>query len=183
MRGLIQFTPPAALQGHATVTAVQLEMTIEALGMPTRRIDAVESLRAMTEAWRQGNGVGDAAMTFTVGQMCSDTVTGATWNQPACAAGTTATWTTPGGTAVATVSGQADTTGVPFDSQVVWDGAAAGNAGMIADVQGWIDTPAGNHGWLIMSSDEITQPAPQRFYSTEAGGTTAPTLTITYTQP
>jgi hypothetical protein len=52
---------------------------------------------------------------------------------------------------------------------------------MIADVQSWIDAPGGNHGWRISSSDETTSSAAQRFYSAEAGGTTAPALTIVYT--
>jgi len=97
-------------------------------------------------------------------------------------------WTTPGGTVAPTVSGRADTTGVAADGPVLWDAATSGNARMIADVQGWIDTPSGNHGWRITASDETTGGSAQRFYAAEAGSTpgstaastTAPTLVVTY---
>jgi len=50
-------------------------------------------------------------------------------------------------------------------------------------VQSWIDSPGGNHGWRLTSSDEIAMAAAKRFYSSEAGGMTVPTLTIAYTHP
>ena len=179
MRGLLRFALPASLEG-ATVTGVKLEMTVRMLGNAAAGPGAVESLQAVGESWVEGNGIGDAMMTFVVGEPCGDTVSGATWNQPSCAAGTTTTWSTPGGTAAAAVSGRADTTGVPLEGQVVWDSEAAGNGGMIGDVQSWIDTPHGNYGWRISSSDETTPSAAQRFYSAEAGAGTTPALTIVY---
>jgi hypothetical protein len=180
MRGLLQFTMPTTLQG-TTVTGVRLTMIVRGLGNGTAGPGGSLGLRAVGESWVQGNGVGNAMATYTVGQPCSDTVTGVTWNQPACAAGTTATWSTPGGTVAATVSGQVNSAGVALEAPVVWDSAAVGNSGMITDVQSWIDTPSGNHGWRIASGDETTLAAAQRFYATEAGGTTVPTLTIAYT--
>jgi hypothetical protein len=181
MRGLIRFAMPAALQGHATVVSAKLTLTLIAFGNGTIGPDHLTvSLNAVTEPWVQGNGVGDTAMTFTVGQMCGDTVSGATWNQPSCAAGTTATWTTAGGTVAAAPSGQVDTTGIAAGEAVVWDSAAAGNGGMVADVQSWIDTPTGNDGWRFTSSDETTAAAGKRFATTEYGGTAVPMLTIVY---
>jgi hypothetical protein len=177
MHGLLRFGLPAGLQGRATVSAVALTLTVHALGDGTAGTPAVESLRAVTEAWVQGNGIGNAVMSFTVGQTCGGTVVGATWNDPSCATGIG--WATPGGTVVATVSGQADTTGIPVDGQLVWSSAAPANAQMVADVQGWLDSPAGNHGWRISSSTEGIGNEAQRFYSTEAG-TSAPTLSVTY---
>jgi hypothetical protein len=181
MRGLIQFTMPSELQGRANVKQVQLTATLRALGNGTAGPGSVESLQVISEAWVQGNGVADARMTFVIGQPCAGTVVGATWNQPSCAPGTTASWTTPGATVATTVSGQTDTTGVALEGHVTWDSAAAGNAGMIADVQAWIDDPSRNHGWRVTSSNEATPGAAQRFYASEAGAATAPTLTISYT--
>jgi hypothetical protein len=180
MRGLIQFAMPAELQGTVTVTNVRLTATVRALGNATAGAGTVESLHAITEPWVQGNGVGATATLFVVGQACGGTVSGATWNQPSCATGTTATWTTPGATVAAAVSGQTDTAGVALEGHVTWDSAVAGNAGMNADVQGWIDDPGRNHGWRITSANEMTTGA-QRFYASEAGAATAPTLTISYT--
>lgn len=182
MRGLIRFEMPATLQG-ATATAVQLTMTLRALGQGQPGPDVMLGLQAITEAWAQGNGIGAAGMSFTVGQSCSATVSGTTWNDTDCVGGTGTPWMVPGATVAAVMSGQADATGLAVDSPLVWDGAAAGNAGMLADVQSWIDSPGGNHGWRLTSSDENTSAAAKRFYSSEAGGTTVPTLAIGYTHP
>jgi hypothetical protein len=178
-RALLRFAMPAALQG-ATVTSVQLKLTLRALGNGTAGSASTDRLEAVTETWAEGNGVGDAMMTFTVGQTCGNTVSGATWNQPDCAAGTTTPWTAPGGSVAATVSAKADTTNAAPDAPVLWDAAASGNRGMITDVQRWIDDPTSNRGWRISSSDETTIATAQRFYSAEADGTHGPALTIVY---
>jgi hypothetical protein len=176
MRGLVRFDMPAGLQGRVTVTNVQLQLTLQALGDGTAGTAAVESLQAVTQAWVQGNGVGSVTTTFTVGQACGGSITGATWDQANCT--TSTNWTTTGGSVTSTVSGQASTSGVPVGGQVTWDSAT--NAGMNGDVQSWIDSPAGNHGWRITSSTEGGQQGQaQRFFSTEAG-TSVPTLRITY---
>jgi hypothetical protein len=181
MRGLILFTLPMELRGLATVTSVELKMTLRAFGNGTPGPEVVESLHAIGESWTQGNGSGDATSTFTVGERCDDPVTGATWNAPNCANGAGG-WVLPGGTVAATASGQADTTGVGLGGQVVWSSTAPGNAAMLTDVQSWLDAPSGNDGWRISSSDETTPSTGKRFYSTEAGGAVVPTLTIVYTQ-
>ena len=182
MRGLLRFEMPTALQG-ATVTAVQLTMTLRALGQGGPGPDVMLGLQAVTEAWAQGNAVGASRMTYTVGEACSATVSGATWNDADCVGGSGTPWMVPGATVAPTMSGQADATGLAVDLPLVWDSAAAGNAGMLADVQSWIDGPGGNHGWRLTRSDENTSAAAKRFYSSEAGGTTVPTLAIGYTHP
>jgi hypothetical protein len=175
MRTLIRFAMPPGFQGRATVTGVQLRLTIRQLPNGTIGPGAVDTLAALTEPWVQGNGTGEAPSSYTVGLLCSGTVTGATWNQTNC---TTATaWTSPGGTVATSPSGQVDTTGVPAGAAVVWDSGS--NPGMTADVQSWIDAPAGNNGWRITSSVENVAASTQRFFSTEFG-TSAPTLTVTY---
>jgi hypothetical protein len=176
MRGLIRFDMPAALAGKVTVTDVALTLTVQALGDKTAGTPATESLQAVTQAWVQGNGFGNAPSAFTVGQLCGGAISGATWNQPNCLFATP--WTTPGGDVVATVSGQASTSGVPVGGQVTWSSTT--NVAMNADVQAWIDAPAGNHGWRITSSTENAgRAAAQRFISSEAGAS-APTLSVTY---
>jgi hypothetical protein len=179
MRALVRFDMPAALAG-ATVTSAELKLTLRALGNMMVGPASADSLTAVTAAWTEGNGVGDAAMMFTVGQPCGAGVSGATWNQPSCATGTTAAWSTPGGSVAGTASATADTAGVAADAPVVWDSAAAGNDGMLADLQRWIDDPTSNHGWRISGSDETSAGTAQRFYSAEAAGTEGPTLSITY---
>jgi len=136
----------------------------------------VLTLAALSQPWVQGNGVGNDTYSYTVGQACGGTITGASWNQTNCTTSTTA-WTAPGGTVAASASGQASTAGVS-DAPVVWDSSS--NPTMTADVQGWIDSPATNNGWRIVSSTEGNAGWAQRFYSIEAGAN-APSLSITYT--
>jgi hypothetical protein len=176
MRGLIRFAMPPALQGRATVTGVQLTLVFQALGNGAAGTPAIETLQAVTQPWTQGNGLGDAPSSFTVGQTCGGGITGVTWNQASCTGGVA--WTTAGGSVVAAVSGTADTTAVPIGGAVTWSSAA--NPRMIADVQGWIDSPAGNDGWRISSNTEGQVAEAQRFFSTEAG-TSAPSLSVTFT--
>ena len=172
MRGLVRFTMPSELQGRVTVSQVTMTMVTRGLGLtdsnpPTA---ATAAVRAIAVAWSEGTGFGDGQMTNTVGQPCGST--GATWNQPNCTGGTA--WS--GGTPTSAASGSA---AVPaaLEADVIWDSATAGNAGMIADVQAWIDAPAGNHGWLITSSTESAAGA-QRFYAREVSDK-GPSLVIT----
>jgi hypothetical protein len=176
MRTLVRFAMPSGLQGSATVSIVQLRLTLQALPNGTVGTAAVDSLAALTQPWFQGNGTGSLPGTITVGLACGGAITGATWNQTDCSTATN--WTTPGGTVVGSASGQADTTGLAADTAVVWDSAT--NPAMKADVQSWLDAPAGNNGWRITSSTEGMTGGAQRFYSTDAG-TFSPSLTVTYT--
>src|SRR4030067_3482017 len=55
---------------------------------------------------------------------------------------------------------------------------AGTGAGLVADVQSWVDTPASNFGWL-MKDDETTTTTARKYYSRE--GFTPPKLKIDYT--
>jgi hypothetical protein len=50
----------------------------------------------------------------------------------------------------------------------------------VADVQGWVNQPATNFGWLVQGN-EITLQSVKRFDSREAGAATRPQLTVVYT--
>ena len=172
MRGLLQFALPAGLQGRVTVSGVTLTLTTEAVGTGTMLpAAATESLQRVNVAWTEGTGAGNAMMTYTVGQPCG--TTGATWNDPDCTGGTP--WA--GGDVTATVSGTASAP-AELDTAVIWD-SMAGSAGLLADVQAWMDDPATNHGWMISSSTEGTSAKAQRFYSREVAGK-GPALGITF---
>ncbi len=173
MRALVKFDLPAAWPGHVTVTRAVLTMVTRGTGLtetmpPTA---ATASLQALTVAWTEGTGFGDSTNSNTVGEACG--TTGATWNQPDCAGGTP--WT--GGAASSAVSG---TAAVPaaLETTVTWDSDTAGNAGMVADVQSWIDGPTNNQGWRIASTSEGTMGEAQRFYAREVAGK-GPLLTVT----
>lgn len=173
MRALVRFDLPPAWQGRVTVSRVVLTMVTRGTGSgeTTPPTAATASLQALTAAWQEGSGFGDATGQNTVGQACG--TSGATWDQPACAGGTD--WA--GGAVAAAVSASA---AVPasLEAAVTWDSEAAGNAGMVADVQSWIDAPPSNQGWRIASSSEGTNGQAQRFYAREAPGQ-GPSLAVT----
>lgn len=87
------------------------------------------------------------------------------------------TWDAPGGDFVAAASAAR----VPALGPGTW----GSTAGMVADVQGWVDNPAGNFGWVLVG-DESTAASgtAQRFDSSESATAGAkPALTITYVVP
>ncbi len=175
MRALVRFEPPAGWQGRVTVSRVVLTMVTRGTGSgeTTPPTAATASLQALTAAWQEGTGVGDGSGQNTVGQACG--TAGATWNQPACAGGTA--WS---GGAVATAVSATASVPASLEAAVTWDSDAAGNAGMVADVQSWIDAPSANQGWRIASSTEGTNGLAQRFYAREAAAK-GPALAVTAT--
>ena len=61
-------------------------------------------------------------------------------------------WTTPGGDFDATASGS---TSVDGEGSYSWGSTAQ----MVADVQGWLDTPANNHGWILIGPEDVQAPS------------------------
>src|SRR5262249_52882196 len=89
---------------------------------------------------------------------------------------TTATWDHPGGDFGTTASASTSVGSVGF---YTWGSTTR----MVADVQGWLDTPGGNFGWLVLGN-ETSQGSAKKFDSRES--TTVanrPALTIDYTSP
>ncbi|HVY39724.1 MAG TPA: DNRLRE domain-containing protein [Polyangia bacterium] len=176
MRALVRFAIPSDWKGRVMVTRAVLAAITRGTGNAETTVPtaATEALQAVTTAWTEGTGFGDMTTMNTVGQACG--TSGATWNQPNCAGGTP--WS--GGSVAATVSGAASAPAM-IEATVTWDSATDGNAGMLADVQGWIDVPGANQGWRLSSSTEdATSGEAQRFYSREVAGK-GPTLTVTAT--
>lgn len=85
-------------------------------------------------------------------------------------------WGTPGGDFVTTASAATPITGLGF---FTWTTSAA----MVADVQGWLDQPATNFGWLIRATAPISANA-RRFDSREnPDPSVRPQLVVTFTPP
>ena len=84
------------------------------------------------------------------------------------------TWTTPGGDYDPTPS-------FVFDLASIGPTTATVDPGMVADVQAWLDNPAGNFGWLMKTDEQFPQTA-RRMYAREFGST-PPRITVTYLSP
>lgn len=163
-RALIQFDLASALPAGATITAVQLRVSV------LRAVDTAPrafQLRRVLVPWTEA---------------------GSSWEMrvaPSIA------WGAPGGlietdytdiTSASTLLGNPTAVDVP--TPFTW----ASTPGLIADAQSWLDDPAANHGWMIFLDDEA-EPRSARLLASrehydELGGTNGrPRLDVTYTLP
>ena len=145
----------------STVTAVNLNMTVTLGQGGSQNM----SLHRLAADW--GEGSSNAGLPGGAGT--SSATNDATWIHRFFS---TSTWSTPGGDFAPAASGTAS---VNFGSSN-WSAA-----GMITDVQNWVDTPGANFGWILLGNESGSQNA-KRFASSETGGT-RPTLTVTFTEP
>lgn len=147
-RALLAFAISDSISAGAVIDSVQLTMHVS-----KRRTDTLRatSLHRVTADWGEGNSnSGGAGGGGDLAQTNDATWTYRFWN--------TDTWTTPGGDFNAGASATVNLGSLGFYH---WKSAQ-----MKADVQGWLDTPASNFGW-IMIGDEATTGSAKRLDSRE----------------
>ncbi|MBI4622734.1 MAG: immunoglobulin domain-containing protein [Verrucomicrobia bacterium] len=160
LRSLLAFDLVGQIPAGATVNSVSLTFTINT---PLAKNANVVGLHRVLADWGEGSSL--APMGGGGGALATNG--GATWNARFF---NTATWTTPGG----------DFAGAASASQPVSGGSGTvtfSSAGLVADVQAWVNNPATNFGWIMVAQDE-TGPA-VRFASRE--GSPAPSLVVDFT--
>lgn len=160
-RSLLQFDIASVLPAHAVVQSVTLEMYM------SRTIvgDTPVALHRVTTAWSEGpadadgpEGIGAAAQSGDV-----------TWQH---ASFDDVFWENDGGDFDAQASAISD---IAFEGDYTWSGA-----GLIEDVQLWLNDPSVNHGWMLLG-DESQDPTAKRWNSrTNSDEATRPLLTIEY---
>ena len=164
-RGLVAFDL-TGVPANAVVSSATLTLNMSRRGPSAA--DHTVSIHSLTRNWGEGTsnagdpgGTGDAS---TAGD--------ATWLH---AFYSSTFWTTPGGDFSPTVSASLITTS---------NGAyPVTSAGLAADVQRWIQSPATNFGWILIGNESAPTTA-DRFDSrnnTTAG--VGPTLTVVYAVP
>ena len=166
-RALLQFDIAGNIPAGSTINSVELEMAVTRLGplaQPTQNF----TLQRATVSW--GEGASDSGNVGGLGVAAA--TDDATWTERFF--GQSLPWTTVGGDFAAGVSGTVaaptSLTTFSFPSQ----------AGMVADVQNWLDTPSGNFGWM-MRGNELTARSARQLSSRE--GATPPQLTIDFDPP
>jgi hypothetical protein len=162
LRGVFAFNLQGIPAG-STITGVTLTLNM------SRTISGAEtlSLHRLLQNWGEGtsNSVAGTGITATTGD--------ATWIHTFFA---TQSWTNAGGDFAATASAS-----LPVEAENLYTWGST--AGMVADVQGWIDNPSGNFGWILMGNETATATA-KRFDSRENSvQANRPKLTVTYTLP
>jgi len=164
-RALIAFDIAASVPAGSTINSVTLTLYMSR----TRTQNETVDLHRVLSDW--GEGTSDA--TGEEGQGITATTNDATWSHRLWP-GTT--WTTPGGDFAGTAS--ASTTVAGQNGFYSWSSAT-----MASDVQSWLDTPAGNFGWIVIGNESGSRVV-KRFNSRE--NTTSarrPALEIDFTPP
>ena len=171
-RGLFQFDIAGNLPAGAVINSAALTLTaVQQSGTPAE--SDYDLFRARV-GWTEGTGSvspSSGAVAFP-GE--------SSWNYRF--ASTTA-WGAAGGLAgvdfESTASASAHIVDITTLTTYTWTGA-----GLTNDVQTWLDNPASNHGWFLLSGSDTVKGTARGFASRENLTTgAAPALFITYTAP
>lgn len=176
-RGLIAFDL-SSIPAGSTITQAELKLYVG--NAPGSSPAQTVSIFPLTKNWGEGT-TGSSNPTLSGGGGGAAAVApDATW---ANAATPSTPWATAGGdfagVASASVGSITATTNTPY----IWSSAA-----MVTHVQGWLDNPATNFGWILRNASDAGSQTVRGFYSRESGTgassalTTAfqPSLSITY---
>jgi spore coat protein A len=162
---LLQFDVAGNVPAGSLVNSVTLTLTVNRSGdnqdasMTLHPVDRFWGEGAARSCGPRGGGMGDPAGAGD-----------ATWLDSEFGS---VTWTSPGGDFAAASA----TAVVPSGNgtEGIWSSAA-----MASDVQGWLDAPASNFGWIVVG-DEARSPTARRFSSRE--GSVPPSLLIDFDPP
>jgi hypothetical protein len=158
-RGVLAFDIANNIPTGAVITAVSLSLNMSRTPINTAYVVELHKLLA---DWGEGTSVAPGEE----GDGAPATPNDATWRHRFF---DTIFWSTQGGDFSATVSAS-QLVGVV--GQYTWSSAQ-----MVADVQAWLDNPAGNFGWLVLG-DETAIATAKRFDTRESAS--PPMLTIEF---
>src|SRR6185295_8896498 len=154
-RGMIAFNL-STIPAGSTVTAVTLTLYMDKANS-TATPRTVFAYKVLAD-WGEGTSTAPSGG----GQGGPATTNSATWIHRFYP-GTL--WSVAGGQFTAASSASTSTTAI--NTFYSWSGA-----GMIADVQGWVNTPANNFGWMVKGDDTVAEGGSRRFVS-RTGATSA----------
>lgn len=159
-RALVQFDVAGVVPAGAHIDSVWLVMTLTRTIDPDPRPVALHRVQA---SWGEGTSNSGGGQ-LGGGGGAPATLGDATWLHRSF---DTQHWTAPGGDYAAAASGQAAIgNATTLGEHFTW----GSSAGMVADVQAWLDTPAANFGWLLKGDEAaaLGVPTARRFASREA---------------
>lgn len=166
-RALIRFDLSAIPPG-SNITSASLQLTINKV--PPQAGGGIASLHKLESDWGESttNAPGPE------GQGTAAQADDATWIHTFFDTGL---WSTPGGDFAASASQTAGMVSVP---QII---NFATSAGMIADVESWVNTPAANFGWVVLGDEGSVENARRLISRENSDAADRPILTIEYTAP
>jgi hypothetical protein len=152
-------------------------------------MDETIGLHRLSVDWGEGTTGSDTDTVHFSGAGFDAAAGDATWNERFSGS---APWTNPGANGDYTPAASASSPVGPVGANVAaptpyhWLSTPA----LVNDVQGWLDQPQTNFGWILISGDETSQGTAKAFFSRSAGLDALgfplvvdvhPALTITYT--
>jgi hypothetical protein len=161
-RGVLAFDIAGSIPAGSTITGVTLSMNMSRT--PLSVAYPVE-LHKLLADWGEGTSMASGGE----GDGAPATPNDATWRHRFF---DTIFWTNEGGDFSATVSASQS---VSVVGPYTWSSAQ-----MVADVQSWLDNPAGNFGWLVLGDEKPTLTS-KRFDTRESAS--PPVLTIEFIRP
>jgi hypothetical protein len=175
-RALLKFNVAAALPRGAKITGAAL--TIAVVGTPADgNAPSNFLLHRMLRDWGEGNKSGHPPQQAGLGQPA--TANEATWQDRF--AFTTNVWAAPGAAPgldfMTNISAETYVYGIDF-SPYTFNSTSF----TVADVQGWLNQPQSNFGWLLVSQGENSYFSARRFASREDANR-APVLVVDYFVP
>ncbi len=167
-RSLLAFDVTGQLPAAASIQGAQLNLQVNLVSSanpsPTNM-----SLFRLTEDW--GEGASDGSEPG--GQGAPAETNDATWSDRFFNSNPARLWANAGGTYGPTASA---TTSVGFTlGTYSWSSAQ-----LAADVQGWVNAPANNFGWILIGNEAFHVPSARRFDSGETPFGAPPTLQVSY---
>jgi hypothetical protein len=159
-RALLLFDIAGNIPAGSIINSVSLTLNVTAV--PLGGLNSTFDLNRLLASWGEGNGSDHGGTPAGAGQV--------TWINRFGSSGSP--WTTSGGDFSSTASASRSIAGVGSYT-------FASTAGLVADVQGWLSSPASDFGWVLRSESEVSGTTIRRFGSRDSGAT-APTLTISY---
>lgn len=170
-RALVAFDVAGSVPAGAAIVSAQLVLSLSR----TKAEDEPSEVHRATASW----GEGDSMAGSGEGSGASSADGDATWVHRRF---DTERWATPGGDFSQEVSASA-VVGRPQLGEVAiitWGSTPR----MVADVQGWLDDPSSNHGWLVLGNEEKERQSAKRFESREnPDESNRPALLIEYFVP
>src|SRR5262245_34217718 len=167
-RALVKFDVAGSVPASAQINSVTLTLHVSRTIAGARDI----TVHRVLADW--GEGASDAAA--NEGRGAAAAQNDATWQYTFYNAAdplSSPPWATPGG-AFGAASATTSVAGVAF---YTWSGNQ-----MVADVQGWVNNPSSQFGWLLKQVDEGPAGTAKRFDSRQNGtAANRPSLTIDYT--
>ncbi|MEA3273873.1 MAG: DNRLRE domain-containing protein, partial [Pseudomonadota bacterium] len=162
-RALLKFDIAGSIPPGSTINGVTLTVDVNRSG---DNQDATMTLSPLTQLW--GEGVVDCRAIRGGGQGAPADPGDATWLD---AQFQQVSWTSLGGD----FGGESASALIPIRGLGTWDSAA--NPAMVIDVQGWLDNPGSNNGWIVVG-DEGRASTTRRFNSREGGA--PPVLSVDF---